>query len=87
MKTNKTKWTGSCLAGAASLVIFLGGCASGPFGNSFFKQSKDGPLPPPVVISPDGTLQTNDQINRHEARSDGTAPDIMIDTSDLGENN
>ena len=87
MKTNKKNRTGRWLAGTACLVLFLGGCASGPFGNSFFKQSKEGPLPPPVVISPDGTLQTNDQINRHEARSDGTAPDIMIDTSDLGENN
>ena len=85
MKTDKTRWTGKWLLGMASLVLFLGGCASGPFGN-LFKMPQESPLPPPVMISPDGKLQTNDQINHHEADSDGTAPDIMIDTSDLGEN-
>ena len=85
MNSEKTKSTRKCLMGMACLALFLGGCASGPFGD-IFKRTQEGPLPPPVMISPDGKLQSNDQINSHEASSEGTAPDIMIDTSDLGEN-
>ena len=71
----------------ALMTLLLGGCASGPFNNGLFRFSGNETAPPPTVLGPNGTLQTGGQINAHEIRSDGTAPDIMIDTSDLDEIN
>ncbi len=87
MKTNNKNIATNCLAVIAAACLFLAGCASGPFGNSIFRMPQQQMTPPPVVINPDDTLETTDQVNAHESQLEGTAPDIMIDTSDLDGHN
>ena len=85
-QTNHSRHLG-WLYSFAVMIVFLGGCASGPFNNGLFRFPSNETAPPPSVLGPNGTLNTSGQINAHEIGSDGTAPDIMIDTTDLDESN